>query len=99
MSYKYTKEAFRKLINMDDFTVEFTSSPIDIQELSNLGIDGLNERCVDDVVDQGYLIEDITLTADSIVDGEVVVKITGHAETWLAEAFPEEEKSDEPDEE
>ena len=99
MSYKYTKEEFRKLINMDDFTVEFTSNPIDIQELCNMGYDGLNEICVDDVVDDGYLLEDLTLTADSVVDGKLVINVTAHAETWLAEAFPGEEKSDEPDEE
>ena len=99
MAYKYTKEEFRKLINMDDFTVEFTSNPVGIQEMCNMGFDGLTESCIDDTVDDGYLIEDVTFEADSVVDGKVVVKITGHAETWLAEAFPEIEEKENTDDE
>ena len=84
--YKYTKQEFVKLIDNDDF-VTWETNPIDVQTLAELGIEGLNEIACDDIVEDGYLLEDISYVAKEVIDGKVIIEATGHAGTWKAETF------------
>ena len=84
MDYKYKEKDFLALIEEDD-TVTYTSHPISIEHLATIGIEGLNEMCCDDIVEDGHLLEDISYSAKSIEGGDVVVEATAHAGTWKAE--------------
>ena len=81
MDCKYTNEEFLKLIDKDNFA-EWETNPISVQTLCELGIEGLNEVACDDIVEDGYLLEDIGYDAKEVKDGEVIIGARGHAGSW-----------------
>ena len=52
------------------------------QTIASRGIEGLNNMCTEDIVDNGHLLEDICIEFHSIQDGKAILKVSCDADAW-----------------
>lgn len=82
--YFYTVKKFASFCDREKRTAEFIPPYLDVQDICQLGLDGLNEVCLDDVVSGGEMLSDIAYQANDVKDGKVSIKVfVADADEWL----------------
>lgn len=84
-NYFYTKRRFIKFCNKVKGTATYVTPFMDVQDICQLDLDGLNDVCVDDIVEDGYILSDITYKANAVnKKGQVSIKVfVNDASEWI----------------
>jgi len=74
----FSREEFRALVQPDG-RVEYRVSVVCTKLWKDMGVDERNERCCDDVEDNGYQLEDISFSGVSQGVDEITVTVNADA--------------------
>ena len=81
--YRFTVEEFKKFVNLENNSASYLIPLESPHDLLRCDEDGFNSLCCDDVVEDGYMLQDWSVVFE-VVDGKVNLRVNVQdADEWI----------------